>query len=406
MSSATSQGPRRRASATRSTGFAKRACCRDAIALVAASLALAIWIYLIVFRGGFWLARERDDEDEPASPTGGDWPSVVVVIPARDEALMLSRSLGSILAQDYPGAFSIVVVDDESSDGTAAVARSVAAKTHRKVIVVTGEPLPAAWTGKVWAMHQGIAHAQALKPAPDYLLLTDADIDYAPDALRRLVARASAGKFVLTSLMAKLHCESLAERALIPAFVFFFQMLYPFAWVNRSAAKTAAAAGGCMLVERRALERAGGIAKIKDALIDDCALAKLMKAEGPIWLRLSEDVRSIRPYPHLGDIGRMVSRSAYAQLGYSPLLLAGTVIGMVLTYLAAPFLALSGSPGEHLRRRGLGADEPRLPADPPFLPPIPALGGRFALDCGGLCGIHARFGVPALAGQGRNMERA
>jgi hopene-associated glycosyltransferase HpnB len=311
--------------------------------LVVASLALAIWIYLIAFRGGFWLARERDDADPAKPPANGDWPSVVVVIPARDEALMLPRSLGSILAQAYPGALSIVVVDDESSDGTAAVARSVAARGAREVAILEGKALPGAWTGKIWALGQGIAHAETLKPEPDYLLLTDADIEYAPDALKRLVARAKAKGLVLTSLMAKLHCESFAARALIPAFVFFFQMLYPFAWVNRSDTRTAAAAGGCMLVEANALERAGGIAKIKGALIDDCALARLMKRHGPISLRLSEDVRSIRPYPHLGDIGRMVSRSAYAQLSYSPLLLVGTVLGMVLTYLAAPFLALVGS---------------------------------------------------------------
>ena len=192
-------------------------------------------------------------------------------------------------------------------------------------------------------MHQGIAAAEAETP-PDYLLLTDADIAYAPDALRRLVGRAKAEGLVLVSLMVKLHCQSLAERALIPAFVFFFQMLYPFAWVNRSTTKTAAAAGGCMLVERRALEQAGGIAKIRSALIDDCALAKLMKAEGPIWLGLTERVRSLRPYPHIGDISGMVARSAYAQLRYSPLLLVAVIAGMALTFLAAPVLAAFAGP--------------------------------------------------------------
>jgi hopene-associated glycosyltransferase HpnB len=314
-----------------------------------AALALGIWLYLILARGGFWLARERDDEDEPASPTCGEWPSVVAIIPARNEGPMLAHTLGSVLAQDYPGAFLIVLVDDESSDDTAAVARSVAAKTHRKVIVVTGEPLPAAWTGKVWAMHQGIAHAQILEPAPDYLLLTDADIDYAPEALRRLVARAQTKGLVLTSLMVKLRCQSLPERALIPAFVFFFQLLYPFAWVNRSPAKTAAAAGGCMLVEAAVLERAGGIAKISGALIDDCALAKLMQAQGPIWLGLTDRVRSLRAYPHIGDIRRMVARSACAQLRYSPLILLAVSNGMVLTYFAAPVLVLlAGNPASVL----------------------------------------------------------
>jgi hopene-associated glycosyltransferase HpnB len=317
--------------------------------LMLAVLVLGIWLYLILARGGFWLARERDDEDEPALLAGGEWPSVVAIIPARNEASMLAHTLGSVLTQDYPGAFSIVLVDDESSDDTAAIARSVAAKTRRKVIVVAGEPLPDSWTGKVWAMHQGIAHAQILDPPPDYLLLTDADIDYAPDALRRLVARVQAKGLVLASLMVKLRCQSFAERALIPAFVFFFQLLYPFAWVNRSPAKTAAAAGGCMLVESAALARAGGIATIRGALIDDCALAKLMQAQGPIWLGLTNRIRSLRAYPHVGDIRRMVARSAYAQLRTSPLMLLAVVAGMVLTYFAAPVLVLlAGNPASVL----------------------------------------------------------
>jgi len=206
--------------------------------------------------------------------------------------------------------------------------------------VLRGAPRPPGWTGKVWAMQQGIAHAAAMPDPPHYLLLTDADISYSPDALRHLVARARSGGLVLTSLMAKLNCASLAERALIPAFIFFFQMLYPFAWVGRTSKRTAAAAGGCMLVERRALEKAGGMAAIRDALIDDCALAAVLKAEGPIWLGLTERVVSLRPYPRVDDIRRMVSRSAYAQLRYSPLMLAGTVAGLALTFLAAPLLAI------------------------------------------------------------------
>jgi hopene-associated glycosyltransferase HpnB len=306
--------------------------------LAIACLALAIWIYLLLFRGGFWLARERDDRDKlEASET---WPSVTAVIPARDEANMLPQSLGSILMQDYPGTLSIILVDDQSSDGTAGVACSIAARAKGEVAVLSGRPLPSGWTGKVWALHQGIARAEASAAAPDYLLLTDADIAYAPGAVRDLVARTKTHGLVLTSVMAKLNCESLAERALIPAFVFFFQMLFPFSWVNRRTTKTAAAAGGCMLVERRALERAGGMGKIRNALIDDCALGALLKREGPIWLGLSENVRSLRRYPHVADIRRMVARSAYAQLDYSPLLLAATIAGMALTYLAPPVLAV------------------------------------------------------------------
>jgi hopene-associated glycosyltransferase HpnB len=310
------------------------------LASIIASLALAIWIYLALFRGFFWLAREREDGDRPPMPPSREWPSVVAVIPARNEALALPRTLASLSAQNYPGQFSIVVVDDDSSDSTGAVARELGAASSRDVTVVQGAPLPPGWTGKIWAQHQGIAQADAMEPAPRYLLLTDADIEYPPEAVGRLVARAEASNTVLTSLMVRLNCASVAERALIPAFVYFFQMLYPFAWVNRNDAKTAAAAGGCMLVERSALGRAGGSAKIKNALIDDCALARLLKEEGPIWLGLAREVLSHRSYPRFGDIRRMVARSAYAELGYSPLLLFMTVIGMILTYIAAPILAI------------------------------------------------------------------
>jgi hopene-associated glycosyltransferase HpnB len=233
-----------------------------------------------------------------------------------------------------------VLVDDQSSDGTADAARMLSRSTDRKIIVVNGASLSSGWTGKVWALHQGIAVASGAQQPPDYFLLTDADIAYQGDVLTALVMQTVKGKRALTSVMAKLNMESLAERALIPAFIFFFQMLYPFEWVNRTEAKTAAAAGGCMLVDRLALERAGGIEAIRGALIDDCALAKLLKMQGPIWLGLSQRVTSLRSYPSFETIRLMVARSAYAQLRYSPWLLAGTVFGMLLTYLAAPLLAL------------------------------------------------------------------
>ena len=309
-------------------------------------LALVIWIFLILGRGGFWLGREHEGRDPPLcvfnSEDGENWPSVVVIVPARNEADMLPRSLASLLAQDYRGPLAIVVVDDQSEDDTADVARRVAEGNRRKLTVLRGRPLPEGWTGKVWAQEQGIAYASSLPDPPRYLLLTDADIAYAPDSLTRLVERTWANALVMTSLMAKLNCESLAERGLIPAFVFFFQMLYPFAWVNGRTTQTAAAAGGSMLVERHALERAGGITAIRGALIDDCALARVMKAQGPIWLGLTDRVISMRFYPHAGDIRRMVARSAYAQLRYSPLLLAGTVVGMSVTYVAAPVIAIVG----------------------------------------------------------------
>jgi len=312
--------------------------------LSVALLALAIWLYLLFFRGGFWLARENDARDPPLMAQSSEsWPRVVAVVPARNEAAMLPHSLRSLLAQDYPAPITVIVVDDQSEDATSETALRIGASAGGDVVVVRGQPRPPGWTGKVWALQQGIAHAASLKDPPQYLLLTDADIAYAPNALMHLVARARSRGLVLTSLMAKLNCESLAERALIPAFIFFFQMLYPFAWVRRATMSTAAAAGGCMLVERRALENADGMAAIRNALIDDCALAAVMKARAPIWLGLTQRVVSLRPYPHIGDIRSMVSRSAYAQLRYSPLLLAGTLVGMAVTYLAPPLLAIFGS---------------------------------------------------------------
>jgi hopene-associated glycosyltransferase HpnB len=322
------------------------------LAQVFAALPLAIWLYLLLARGGFWLSSERDDGALPPLPAP---PKLAIVIPARDEAEGIGACIGSLLRQDYAGEWSIVLVDDGSSDGTAAIAREAAAAfaSPARLDVITGNPLPAGWTGKLWALKQGIERAQTMAPPPEYLLLSDADIVYTPETLSRLVARAQAGGLVLTSLMVKLRCESLAERALIPAFIFFFQMLYPFAWINRARAATAGAAGGCMLVHAETLRQAGGIAAIRNALIDDCTLAGILKARGPIWLGLTQRVASIRRYPQLEDIRRMVVRSAYAQLRYSPLLLLGVLAGMALTYLAPPLFALFG--GGSARIMGLAA---------------------------------------------------
>ncbi len=312
-------------------------------AILTASLALAIWIYLFAGRGRYWRAGERDDRAEPAPPAS--WPRVVAVIPARDEAETIGTTIGSLLGQSYAGAFSIILVDDESRDGTADAARAAAARAGAsdRLTVLSGSPLPAGWTGKLWAVHQGVARATSGTEMPDYLLLTDADITYTPGALAPLVARAQAGGYVLTSLMAKLRCQSFAERCFVPAFIYFFQMLYPFAWVNRRDHAMAGAAGGCMLVRPQALQAAGGIAAIRGALIDDCALGAAMKRQGPIWLGLTERVISARPYDRIEDIRRMVARSAYAQLGYSPLKLCGCLLGMGLTFLAGPLLAFLGS---------------------------------------------------------------
>jgi len=295
-------------------------------------LSLAIWLGLVFAHGGFWLTRERDTRDLPPPPAA--WPEVVAIVPARDEADVIARSIGSLVAQDYPGSFSVILVDDSSSDGTAAVAQGL--NGNHPLQVLTGQPLAPGWTGKLWAVAQGVEHAGI---TPHYLWLTDADIEHAPDTLTTLVARGEANNLVLVSLMAKLRCDSFAERALIPAFVFFFQMLYPFGRVNKPTG-IGGAAGGCMLVRRDALERAGGIAAIRTALIDDCSLGALQKKQGRIWLGLTDRSRSIRPYDGAGAIAAMISRSAYAQLGYSPLMLAGTLVGLALVYGAPPALAL------------------------------------------------------------------
>jgi hopene-associated glycosyltransferase HpnB len=306
-------------------------------------MVLAIWLYLVAARGGFWQGAQRDDEIVPSDgPANDQWPAVTAVIPARDEAESVGETVGSLLRQNYPGLFNVILVDDQSRDATAQVARDAAAAlgAGERLTVIAGRALPAGWTGKLWAQQQGFEHAENASLLPAYLLFTDADIVYAPDEVASLVARAEARGLVLTSLMAKLRCQSFAERAFVPAFIFFFQMLYPFAWVNDPRRSTAGAAGGCMLVRRDALREQGGLAAIRGALIDDCALAKLLKRHGPIFLALTERVHSIRAYPAIADIRRMVSRTAYAQLRYSPLLLAGTVLGLALTYLAPVALAL------------------------------------------------------------------
>lgn len=299
-------------------------------------LSLAIWLYLVFAHHGFWLTRERDTNALPEAPL--HWPPVTAIVPARDEADVIARSIGSLIAQDYPGEFNIILVDDNSSDSTAQVARDLPGAQQR-LTIIDGAPLARGWTGKLWAVHQGVA---AAGDTPEWLWLTDADIAHTPDTLTTLVTRAVGDQRVLVTLMAKLRCESLAERALIPAFVWFFQMLYPFARVNQRTSKLGAAAGGCMLAERAALERAGGIAALRNALIDDCTLGALMKRQGSVWLGLTNRSASIRRYDSWESVAAMISRSAYAQLNYSPWLLGGTLAGLTITYLAPPLLALFG----------------------------------------------------------------
>ena len=305
-------------------------------------ICLAAWVYLLAFRGGFWRGRERDDTDTPAEPAS--WPSVVAVVPARNEADVVGQAIGSLRRQDYPGPFRIILVDDDSDDGTAEAARGCGGDHPLEVIV--GAPLAEGWTGKLWAQSQGVA--RAAETAPDYIWFTDADISHNRSNLRVLVARAEAGGLALTSLMARLTVRSGWERVLIPAFVFFFQMLFPFAWVNDPNRKAAAAAGGCMLARRQALEAAGGLTTIAGEIIDDCALARAMKRHGPIWLGLTRRAQSLRPYAGLGQIGRMVARSAYAQLGFSPWLLAAAVGGMIVVFALPPLLWLFPGRGQPL----------------------------------------------------------
>ena len=306
------------------------------ITLAIAALCCLIWLYLIGARGKFWRIAPA------AAPTLGfaSAPRVAVIVPARNEADLIGQTIQSLLAQDYPGPLHIFVVDDQSSDQTAAVARDAAAKHGERLTIIASVPLPAGWTGKMWALAQGVQQASAF--APDYFLFTDADVVHAPQSISSMVALAEAGNHDLVSMMVTLRCESFPERALIPAFVFFFFMLYPPAWVNSKKYKTAAAAGGDILVRPAALARIGGMAAIRHELIDDCALAREIKRTGSVWLGLTKNARSIRPYVSFGVIGRMISRNAFYQLNHSAWLLIGTIIGLAVTYAAPPVLLFFG----------------------------------------------------------------
>jgi hopene-associated glycosyltransferase HpnB len=303
-----------------------------------AAVSLAAWLWLLLGQGLFW----RTDVRLPPRADPGEWPSVCVVVPARDESAVLPHSLPSLLVQDYPGRAEVFLIDDGSSDGTGDLARDLAERHGGLPLTVAspGEP-PAGWTGKLWAVRHGISLAQAR--APEYLLLTDADIAHAPDSLRELVAAARTGGFDLVSQMARLRVESVWERLVVPAFVYFFAQLYPFRWIAVRGSRTAAAAGGCVLLRTEAAERARIPDAIRQAVIDDVALARAVrKSGGHIWLGLADRVDSVRPYPRLHDLWRMVSRSAYAQLRHNPLLLAGTVLGLIVVYVVPSAALIAG----------------------------------------------------------------
>ncbi|MGP8303310.1 glycosyltransferase [Streptomyces inhibens] len=312
---------------------------------------LLAWVWLLLGQGFFW----RTDVRLPDRRDPERWPSVAVVVPARDEAEVLPESLPSLLGQKYPGRAEVFLVDDGSTDGTGALARELAAARGGLPLTVSspGEPEPG-WTGKLWAVRHGIALARE-RTAPEYLLLTDADIAHDPDSLRELVAAAGSAELDLVSQMARLRVVTFWERLIVPAFVYFFGQLYPFRRVNRPGARTAAAAGGCVLLRREAAERAGIPESIRHAVIDDVTLARAVKRSGgTIWLGLADRVDSVRPYPRPAELWRMVSRSAYAQLLHQPLLLLGTVVGLALVYLAPPVALAVGLAGGDATLAALG----------------------------------------------------
>ena len=301
--------------------------------LILAALPIVIWACLLFGRGWFWWIEPF----KLSATAGSDSQRIAVIIPARDEAASIAQVVASWVAQHYNSPLRVFIVDDHSSDGTADIARQ-ATRNSTRFQVLSAPEKPTEWTGKLWAVSCGIDAARDF--APDYFLFTDADIVHAPGTLRALLDRAERG-YDLVSLMVRLHCATLAERALIPAFVFFFFLLYPPRRIQEPRLKTAGAAGGCMLVRRTALEAAGGIAAIRDALIDDCALAAAVKRTGGrILLAPANSSNSLRVYATFGEIGRMISRTAFTQLHYSPLLLMMTLVALLVTYLLPVGLAV------------------------------------------------------------------
>jgi hopene-associated glycosyltransferase HpnB len=305
----------------------------------AAAIPLTIWLYLLLARGTFW----RLSEDEIAPKPRENWPRVVAVVPARNEAETIARAIVSLASQDYPGEFEIIVVDDQSADGTAALARQAAAESGatRRVMVRSVAALPPGWTGKLWALNEGIS--AAAEEAPAFFWFTDADVVHEPDTLRRLVFRAERDSLDLASLMVLLQAKTFPERLLIPPFLYFFLMLYPPRWIADAKARTAGAAGGCILLRRSAIERFGGIAAIRSELIDDCALARAVKKSGgKIWMRLTRRSVSLREYGKFAEIRDMIARTAFAQLRFSFVLLVVTLIGLFVTFWLAWILFFTG----------------------------------------------------------------
>jgi hopene-associated glycosyltransferase HpnB len=312
-------------------------------------ITLGVWLHLFFGRGWFWRVRKLN-ADQSALETTGEWPGVIAVIPARNEAETIGQVVASLARQNYPGPFAIVIVDDHSEDATVGHARQAANENaaEQKVSIISASALPAGWTGKLWALKEGISNAgvsdnrpsgEALHELPTYYWFTDADIVHSPDTLRRLVARAELEKLDLASLMVLLHAQTLPERALIPAFLYFFLMLYPPRWIADEDLGIAGAAGGCIVLKRQALDRIGGLVAIRGEVIDDCALAKAIKrSSGRVWLALTRKSESLRVYGTWSELRDLIARTAFTQLRYSTLLLAGALAGMLLIYLAPVIL--------------------------------------------------------------------
>lgn len=316
-------------------------------------ITLAIWFHLFFGRGWFWRARELDADRSEAEKLSV-WPTVVAIVPARNEAETIGPVVTALVQQDYPGKFSVVVVDDHSEDASAQIAQHAAVENgaHERLRVLSASDLPIGWTGKLWALNEGVSggdvttaagstvnRSSAAEEGPEFYWFTDADVSHAPDTLRRLVGRAVRDQLDLTSLMVLLQAKTFPERALIPAFLYFFLMLYPPKWIADEELATAGAAGGCILLRREALTRIGGFAAVRGEVIDDCALAKAVKnSGGKVWMGLTRKSTSLRAYGAFGEIRDLIARTAFTQLRYSALLLAGTLLGMFLTYLAPVLL--------------------------------------------------------------------
>ena len=312
--------------------------------LLLAVVSLVVWVVLTFFRSAFWQLRAFEDEQlRPSVPE--KWPAVVAVVPARNEAESIERVISSLVGQEYGGPFQIIVVDDHSEDGTGVLARRAARASARssRIALVTAETLESGWTGKLWALEQGVQRAGAL--APDYFWFSDADVVHGPDTLERLVTRAESRRLDLVSLMVLLEARSFSERFLIPPFLYFFLKLYPPRWIADPKSRTAGAAGGCILLRRVTLERVGGLAAIRGEVIDDCALARAVKrGGGSIWMGLTRKSVSLRSHKTISEIRDLIARTAFTQLGYSALLWLGTLCGMLLTYVLPVILSFNRDP--------------------------------------------------------------